>query len=322
MRLPFLASRDDPLNPELANVLGRALRLDEPDDEVIRRMRTRVAVQLRGGRQSVPASRGGFPLQGARRATVLASVFAALLMGSGVAAAQTPPGQAAVSAIKDTVASSVEAVGGAIEGATNSLVDAKNDIQGALHRIVPDVVGAPRPRGTSGTNRGDGLPGNLVTQLHSDGTFTVRGELTAAAAASATVRSEIGSVVFDITKADVHIPGGQKAGALAGFAGSLVFLQGRCQTARIDTTCVVERLTVLGQREGPNQGNGPGANSGNSPGANSGNGPGDNRGNGLGANGGDGPGDNSGNGPGANSGTGSTGKEPGTSPARTPAGTR
>ncbi|MFA7250203.1 MAG: hypothetical protein WC273_11310 [Dehalococcoidia bacterium] len=243
MKLPLFRRGNDELDPHLADVLGRAFHLDDPDPQTLHRLRSRVSARLEAPPSPAELSGIGRGMAAARRAAVVGGVSAAVLLG-GVAAAQTPAGSAVLDSITSAVTQTVDSV---------------------VHLVAPGLGRSATPK-SAATPAGD-LPGNLVTQLHADGSFSLRAELVSATATTATVRAaDVGQLTFDITHTDIQIPKGLGIDSLPGAAGSLVFLRGKCTGDHIDATCTVERLNVVGnagQGGNPNPGGNPNSGGGN-----------------------------------------------------------
>ena len=97
-------------------------------------------------------------------------------------------------------------------------------------------------------------PGNLMTNIRPDGSFSLRGILTADG-----VETSSGEVLFDLVDAEVMIPGQPTDDEpnLEDYEGYLVLVTGTCEGDEVDEDCTVESVTVLG-RAGQGQPEGAG----------------------------------------------------------------
>ena len=86
-------------------------------------------------------------------------------------------------------------------------------------------------------------PGNLMTNIRPDGSFSLRGILTAGG-----VETSSGEVL-DLVDAEVMIPGQPTDDEpnLEDYEGYLVLVTGTCEGDEVDEDCTVQRVTVLGQ---------------------------------------------------------------------------
>ena len=258
MRLRFWRHSDiegDALDPELLSVFRDATRLPDTGTTELARGRTRVANQLvddasrtggRFGRRLAWGTAGGGGMWAALLGTAAANKVAAAAVGISVLLA----GGVTTAEVTGVGPSVLEAIGIVSPAAPDEIAaESQGGEHAADQAAVPDIGDA-----------GD-LPGQLITQLHDDGSFQLRGvlgKLVENEVTTFTVTTATGPVELDFAEAAIQVPGRREGDdpqtvsveTLGGFVGSLVFVTGTCdpvvEPVAVTAACIVERVSVLG----------------------------------------------------------------------------
>ncbi len=257
MHLRFRRHSDiegDALDPELLSVFREASRLPDTGTTELARGRSRVANQLvdeasrtggRFGRRLAWGTVGGGGMWAALLGTaaankaVSAAVGISVLLAGGVTTAE-------VTGVGPSVLEAIGIVQPAAQG--EIAAESQGGEHAAEQAAVPDLGEAP-----------DGLPGQLLTQLHDDGSFQLRGtlgDLVGDTTFTFTVTTATDDVDLDFAEAAIQVPGRREGddpqsvepAELIEFVGSLVFVTGTCDPVDelAGETCTVERVSVLG----------------------------------------------------------------------------
>ena len=273
----FLRGGDEELDSDLASLFSQAPGVPGPDLGSVARTRARVPAELR---QSVSASwgmrrklalgtLGGGGIwatligTAAAHKAVAAAVGLGVLLSGGAALEVSGIGEAVREAVGIQQSAKDNANPHAAAGADNAADSA--DDSAAVSATEGSAEGAAdgAQLGAASVETGDapeGTPGQLVTQLHGDGAFTVRALLVDVDEDSILV--EVGNgVQHDLTLGEdvsIQLPG-QRDGegdvptledlqALVG-EGHLVFVRGACDAEADDLddeSCTVTSIVVIG----------------------------------------------------------------------------
>jgi hypothetical protein len=267
-RLPFTRRpADDGLDAELTSLFveGRERLREEPAGmasgqlRVARLLRQAVVDQERRRglgvwRRLGWAAGGGSGMWGGMMGIAAAHKLAAVALGASVL-------------LGGTVAVEASGVGPAVLDSVG--VHQASSEHSVLHTGTPTTTATVGAAGSTASPEanptGTGLPGNLVTQLHADGRFTVRGQLLAGTTAvAAVVQTADGPLTFDYDPSVVHATGEPTHGNatvtptpvnLADYIGYGVFITGTCTQDPLPASLAdcataqlqVERVQVLGR---------------------------------------------------------------------------
>ena len=186
-------------------------------------------------------------------AALLGTAFAskATTAGVGLAVLLAGVGTAEVTGIGPAVRESLNITQGASDNAGEQSVEAQDNGLGAENAAEQGAE----------VSASEDTPGNLVTNIRPDGSFSLRGILTADG-----VETSSGEVLFDLSEAELQLPGQGNPNAdaltLDAYEGYLVLVTGSCDVPdgeELDMAedCTVDRVTVLG-RAGQGQPEGAG----------------------------------------------------------------
>jgi hypothetical protein len=245
---------DEPLDPELLTLFGSQVHLPELDESVRMRSRARVAGQLVQGsagrgvfRRVALAGFGGGGLWAALSSVAMAHKAAATIAGVSLL-------------VGGAVAIETSGAGPSVRGALGVATPAEqaSSAPGGLTEAVnPDVGPADHAPAPVEVDRGDGeKPGNLVTLLRADGSFTLRAVLRAVVGDQLAL--DVGGEALTLrlaAEAQIQAPGSPGgstppvgAAQLDNYIDHLVVVAGTCGGAdAIDETCEITLLQVLGE---------------------------------------------------------------------------
>lgn len=252
MRWPFWRTADsdsDTLDPELLSLLAKSTRLPEVGVSDLARGRARVAAHL--APQTAPPVAGGWLRRrfawsvaggGSMWAAVLGTAFAskASTAAVGLTVLLAGAGTAEVTGIGPAVR---ESLGISEPSASSNAAD-----QGA--EAQNNAVGSENAaEQAANVSSDDEATGNLVTNIRPDGSFTVRGILSAAGV-------ETSGELLLLGEVEITVPGQRNPNAdapeLSDYYDYLVLATGTCSNldhAEFNMTddCTVESVSILGQ---------------------------------------------------------------------------
>lgn len=267
IRLRFWRSvpQSDALDPELQALFATKAHPPVLDTARLASGRARVATQLRPS--AVPAAAAGGRLQ-KRLAFGLVGgggLWAAL---AGTAAAHKAATAVAVGVVLAGAATTAEVtgIGPAVRDAVTSSGSRNSEpavtaISGAQEAQAGlDASATPNPNAAVVEEAPEGVPGNLVTQVRPDGSFSLRGVLVSVTGTQIAVLTSVDDVplVFDLGSAEVRIPGAGSAQggpnaqddepSLAGYEDYLVRITGQCELVdgALTEDCDLSTVQILG----------------------------------------------------------------------------